>query len=468
VSAVRRVIGWAVVALAVVAATAGPAEAHAVLVASSPPANGRVKVGPASVVLRFSEPVQLFNRTDVTVVDGDGVRIDKGTARTAARDSREVIVAVRGPLVADSYTVRFRVVSADSHSALEAYAFAVGDVPLRPPILAGAGGLSDGSAAAVAIRVVEFAALIFLVGLVAFRALVWGPAVATAPGLSRAARDSALRNGTRAFWRAFWAAVVLAGVAETAVLAAKSAVAFHTNLITAALHPADAYRMVAASRFGDLFGWRCGALSLVAVVGFLAWNHESEAPPDNPRRKPMAVLAVLALAALTLLAAQGHASQAQLAPLAVALDAAHLTAVSVWIGGLVCLAVVLQRAPRALPEAGRALAGATLSRFSHVALWSVAIIAMTGIARAIGELSAPGQLVSTGYGHSLMLKSSLLAAVLVIARHNRRIADALARGARPSVATMRATGRAVQAEFVIGMGIVAVAAILVAQLPGRA
>jgi copper transport protein len=468
VTVVRRALACALVAAAALAVTAGPAEAHALLLGSSPAARGRVKAGPSAVLLRFSEPVQILNRSDVTVVDGDGVRIDAGAPRMATGDSRRVVVPLRGPFVADSYTVRFRVVAADSHTTAEAFVFAVGKAPLGSPILAGAGGLTDTSPAAVGARVAEFAALMLLLGLLAFRALVWGPAVQTARSLGPAERESALRGGQRLFWHAFWALAVLAGVAETAVLAAKSAVIFHTGLITALLHPADAYRLVAASRFGDLLGWRCGALFLLVAVAFVTWNSESSGPPSVGRRGPLALMALLGVAALTLLAGQGHASQAPLAPLSVAFDATHLTAVSIWIGGLVCLVAVLLRAPRALPDAGRVLASDTVARFSRVALWSVIVIAITGLVRATAELSSPAQLLTTGYGRSLMLKASLLAPILVLARRNRRLVATLARGWTPSAARLRAVARAVQAELAIAMGIVVVAAILVAQIPGRA
>jgi copper transport protein len=421
-------------------------------------------MGPSQAVLRFSEPVQVLNPGDVTVVDGDGVRIDNG-ARTAAGDPRRVIVSLRGPMVPDSYTVRFRVVSADSHAEAGAYVFAVGKVPLGAPILAGAGGLSDTSPAAVGARVVEFASLFLLLGLLAFRALVWAPAVQTARGLSRAERDSAVRGGQRMFWRAFWGLTMVAGVAETGVLAAKSAVVFHTGLITALLHPADAYRLVAASRFGDLLGWRCGALCLLVALAFSTWNRESEGSAG--RRGSMALMGLVGVAALTLLAAQGHASQAPLAPLAIAFDATHLTAVAVWMGGLACLAAVLLRAPRALPDGGRALASATLTRFSRIALWSVIVISVTGIARATGELSSPTQLLTTGYGRDLMLKTSLLAPILLIARRNRRVVAALVGGLTPTAARLRGVARSVQMELAIATSIVVIAALLVAQIPGR-
>jgi copper transport protein len=463
----RRGIACAALAAGMLAASAGPAAAHAELLGSSPAPNGRVRSGPPAVVLRFSEPVQIVDRGDVTVVDGDGVRIDARLAHTTPGDRETVVVPLRGPLVADSYTVRLRVVAADSHTTVAAFVFAVGNARLGPPILAGSGGLSDTSPAAVAARVAELAGLMLLLGLIGFRALVWEPAVASAHAAPVAERERALRDGRRLFWGAFWAAAMLAGLAESLVLAAKSAVVFHTGLAAAALHPAAAYRLVAASRFGDLVGWRCGALFLLIAVGFLTWNEETAEPAAAGRRRPLALMALLAAAALVLLSGQGHASEAPFAPLSVVVDAAHLTAVSLWAGGLPCLAAVLLRMPRALPGGGRALAAATLARFSRVALWSVAVIAVTGLLRAAGELSSPVQLLSTGYGLSLMLKASLLVPVLLLARRNRRLVARLAGGFTPSAARLRTVARTVEAELAIATAIVVVAAILVAQIPGR-
>jgi copper transport protein len=469
VSPVRRALACALLALGVLAGTAGPALAHATLQSTTPAISGRgVPQDQPSVTLRFTERVALLNRSDLTVVNGRGSRVDTGEPRSVPGDLRQVVVPLHGPLLPDSYTVRYRVVSDDSHAEAEAFVFAVGHAALGEPVLAGAGGLSDTGPVAVAARVAELAALGLLLGLLAFRMLVWGPAVDAANGLRAAEREAALRRGQRLFWRAFWALAVLAGVAEAGVLAAKSAVVFHTGVAAAAVDPGGAYRMVAASRFGDLFGWRAGALVALVAVAFVIWSAESAAArPSAGRRRPLAAMALLAVAALTLLATQGHASQAPLAPLSVAADAVHLGGAAIWVGGLPCLVVVLLGAPRVLPDAGRALASASLVRFSRIALWSVAVVAVTGLVRLAGELSAPAQLVTTGYGRDLLLKGALLAPVLLRARRNRTLVAALAGGLTPTAARLRTVARSVQMELAFAIGIVTVAALLVAQIPGR-
>jgi len=467
-SAARRAVVCAVVALGVLAPTAAPTWAHASLVSSTPRSGGHVADSPSEVVLQFSEPVQVLNRSDVSVVDHNGQKVDVGAPRPASGDRRRLIVPLNKPLVPDSYTVRYRVVSADSHSAVAAMVYATGGARLLPPVWDGAGGPSDASPAAVAARVAELAALGLLLGLLAFRALVWGPAVSDARDIPPAERERALRGGQRLFWRAFWTLTVLAGVAEATVLATKSAVVFHTGLAAAAVDPPAASHLISASRFGDLLGLRYIALIVLVAIAFAAWTVESADAPSAGRRGPLAAMGLLSVTALGLLAAQGHASQAPLAPLQVTADAAHLAGVAIWLGGLPCLAVVLLRAPGALPDTGRILASEALRRFSRLALCSVAVIALTGLARMAGELSSPAELWSTAYGRDLLLKTSLLLPILVLARRNRQLVARLAGGLTPTATRLRSVARSVQLELTIGAGIIVVAALLVAEVPGRA
>jgi putative copper export protein len=85
----------------------------------------------------------------------------------------------------------------------------------------------------------------------------------------------------------------------------------------------------------------------------------------------------------------------------------------------------------------------------------------------VGELGGPQQLWATPYGRSLLLKSLLLAPVAVLALRNRRAIAVLARGGRPVGAVLRGVWRDVRTELVLAAGIVLVASVLVAQVPGR-
>ena len=461
--ALAGLVAATLVALGLLGTSAPAASAHATLLRSVPQAASHAAVAPAEVRLTFSEPVQIVRASDVSIVDGRGRTVSSGEPRVDVRDARLVAIPLRRGLLPDSYTVRYRVISADSHGIDDALVFALGEGRLRPPVLRGAGGESETGPWAVAARFAELTALGLLLGLLAFRAFVWGPALRAAGPLAPGERASALAGGSRLYWRAFWVVAGTAGLAEAAVLAAKSAVVFHTGIGQALADPAAAYRLVAASRFGDLLGWRSGLLIAIVAVALWEWAGEGRDRAAG-RPLPTALTGLASVGTLAMLSAQGHASQAPLAPLSVLADAVHLTAAGVWIGGLACLAAIMLRVPRALPEGGRALAAAVMARFSRLALGAVAVIVVTGLLRLAGELSRISQLWTTAYGTSLLMKSLLLCPVAVFALRNRR---AIRRLPEYGTAALRGLRRNVRVELAIGLNIVVIAALLVAQLPGR-
>ncbi|HSR24451.1 MAG TPA: CopD family protein, partial [Candidatus Eisenbacteria bacterium] len=111
--------------------------------------------------------------------------------------------------------------------------------------------------------------------------------------------------------------------------------------------------------------------------------------------------------ALVLLAAAGHAAAAQPAGVAVAVTVVHLVSAGLWAGGIMALAV--QRPPGGwLSPDGRRL----LSRFSPVALAAFPVTAATGLLQGAEELSGLRDLVTSGYGEVLGLKS--LAVLLML------------------------------------------------------
>ncbi|MEV5712443.1 copper resistance CopC family protein [Amycolatopsis mediterranei] len=88
------------------------ADAHSVLVSSSPAADASVAAGPAEAVLEFNEPVE--NRfTELAVLGPDG------TSHWEAGPASVVDARVSAPLrplgPAGAYTIRYRVTSADGH-----------------------------------------------------------------------------------------------------------------------------------------------------------------------------------------------------------------------------------------------------------------------------------------------------------------------------------------------------------------
>jgi methionine-rich copper-binding protein CopC len=97
--------------------------AHATLVRSSPARRAVVTRPPGEVRLWFSERLEpAFSQ--VSVVDGDGRRVDTGNARVDPEDATRLSVGVPtlGP---GTYTVRYRVLSVDGHIVESAFPFTV-------------------------------------------------------------------------------------------------------------------------------------------------------------------------------------------------------------------------------------------------------------------------------------------------------------------------------------------------------
>jgi methionine-rich copper-binding protein CopC len=101
----------------------GPALAHARLVETYPADGGTLVEPPEQVQLLFNEPVEAeFN--PIEVYDQGGERVDEDDARVSPNDARLLVVDLE-ELSEGSYTVEWRVTSADAHPISGTYGFAV-------------------------------------------------------------------------------------------------------------------------------------------------------------------------------------------------------------------------------------------------------------------------------------------------------------------------------------------------------
>ena len=162
----------------------------------------------------------------------------------------------------------------------------------------------------------------------------------------------------------------------------------------------------------------------------------------------------LALAATPALA--GHPVGApRLAPLAVALDAMHVTAAGAWLGTLFIIVVA------ALPVARgttTGLATELLARFSSLALASGGVVALTGLFASWLHLESLSALWSSDYGLALVRKLVVLVGVAALGGYNWRVVTPRVR-ATGDLAALR---RSAVAELTLAAILVALTAVLVA------
>ncbi len=483
----RKAARAALLAIAWLLLTGPAAGAHAVLRGSDPAAGASVARAPAAVTLRFTEAPDPALSV-VRVLDTAGRVVSRGAAGGTG-DSLELRVPLAAP-GPGTYTVTWRTVSkVDGHVSRGAFAFGVGPAggPAGGPAAAGqaAGGQAAG-------------------GQAAGKGIV--PAPVSSPTGAGATSASPLAVAAR--WGFYWGMALLVGAAATGLLIfGRRLPARATPLLCAALVLAVgglAASAVAtareagvpvsrllASATGHWIEARAAALVVAAVAvagaalatrritrrdtgratgqpaGPPARDQEKLAgPPARDQGEPpwracppgwLLALGVAASGGLLIHALAGHAAApSSLRWLNLASQWLHLLAVAIWIGGLAWLVAGIAGAPRAaVARAAR--------RFSALAAWSLAAVALTGVQRAVAEVGGWRGLLGTAFGRALDVKLGLFAALVLLGGVNHfQVVPSLAGGSaagRP--ARLRRTGRG---ELVIASGVLLAAAVL-SQLP---
>jgi copper transport protein len=429
-----RVVAAVGIALVVVIGPASSAGAHAVLQGSEPAGGQVLAEAPSRVVLRFDEQVEV-SFGSIRLYDADGERVEVGSPAHLPSDSRAVAVSLPH-FGQGGYVVTWRVVSADSHPVHGAFTFRLGQGSgadtgsLSRRLLAAQGGSAVVGALFAVVRWLAYAAVALLAGGLVLALFAW-------PRLLVDRRAGLVLTMA--------AAVALA----TTVVGIGLQGAYAGGLdLAAASHPA-AWRSVLHTRFGKV--WSARILLLGAALPLLAILRRG-------RRHPAVTVTATALAVglVASFGLAGHPAAGDDVVAAVAADVLHVGAVSIWLSGLVLLAVVTL-APRRDVDRG------AVDRFSAIALGCVAVIVATGTFQAWRQVGSVDGLTETTYGRLLLVKLGVFVALVAVAAASRRWLRA--RSASPGgLAPLRLR---VAGEAVLGAAVLAVTALLVNAQPAR-
>jgi len=170
----------------------------------------------------------------------------------------------------------------------------------------------------------------------------------------------------------------------------------------------------------------------------------------------LALLGVLGVAALATWPLTGHPTASPVAGVSVVVDAVHLAAMSVWVGGLVMLVAFL------LPRADERELGAILPIWSRWAFTAVGALVVAGVVQALIEVSSFTGFVDSLYGQLILVKAGLVAVAVAVAYVSRKMV--LNRSAVSGPARLR---RAVLVELGVLMIVLGVSSALVNVPPPR-
>ncbi|MDA8318980.1 MAG: copper resistance protein CopC [Actinomycetota bacterium] len=378
--AIRRAWGLlgAMIAAGILLVAAAPAaSAHATLLFTSPAADSAVPVSPTAITLTFNQSVTLQG-TPVSLTGAGGGKIALGPARQASGRS-VVTVPVTGRLSDGVYTVTWQVISADGDLVGSQYRFAVGPAPASLASVPAAEPSVPGQWPTAILRWLLFAALAGSLGGLA------GLGVAR---LYRGRRDPAPLPPPWALRSSLLGAVAAAGLA--AVI----------------LGGGNPWTGVAHFSVPRLLDGGAGVITAVEFASFLA-----AAVLLRLRRPAWAVIPLLAV-----VAAEGlRAHPDSVVPAGGAmLTWAHLLAAALWTGMLFYV-VRAALAWRADPAAVRGLIGL----YARAAAWLFAVVVVTGVISALVLVQPLSDLVTTGYGRVLIIKSVLVAVAAALALAGR-------------------------------------------------
>jgi copper transport protein len=360
-------------------AAIGPATAagaHALVGSSDPPNGVRLDEPPQAVTITFTEPPDP-ELSFIEVQGPEGTGVHEGPAEVVTGRPQTLRVPL-GDLEEGVYTITWRVVSqVDGHATAGFLSFGVGVSPADAP---------------------------------------GGPPV-SAPDVQR---TSLLEMAAR--WTLFVGLGLLIGAAWVGAAAFKETPSGILTLMLAGLAGAVlglvglavAQQQAAGVGFGSLVGTSVGRALLWRAAGIVAAAAAAIVAVRSPawRRPALAAAAVAAGLAMLAHVAAGHAASGSFRWAKVAAQWAHFAGAGVWLGGLTALIVGI----RGRPDERKALA---VRRFSMVAGASLAVVAVTGVVRAVNEVGGWGPLFSTSYGWVVLLKSGLLLPLVAFGAINR-------------------------------------------------
>ena len=119
----RRIIAAAFAAAVTLVPASPPAFAHAFLDHASPAVGSTIPAAPAAISLSFTQDLEAAF-SSVSVTNEAGQRVDLGNAQVPPGAPAELRVELR-PLPPGTYTVRWRVVSVDTHPTEGRFQFTV-------------------------------------------------------------------------------------------------------------------------------------------------------------------------------------------------------------------------------------------------------------------------------------------------------------------------------------------------------
>ncbi|HSF57653.1 MAG TPA: copper homeostasis membrane protein CopD [Candidatus Binatia bacterium] len=318
----------------------------------------------------------------------------------------------------------------------------------------------------ITVRFIHLASVLLLVGTFSFDLLVSRPAVRVAG--AKIADD--LQSFSKSLLRMARWSLWLAAITAILGLFIKIATAADLSLLES-FNPSTIVSFLSGTQFGTVWLVRMVVLCLLAAMlspEFFGWLNRNST-------QLFVGGSILSAILLMSLAVAGHASAAEGTTLLlrIGIDALHLLAAGVWLGGLIPLVIFLNWIKATHRPSTLVMAQQATARFSRIGFVSVTVLFLTGLFNAWYLVGAFPPLLGTNYGYLLLAKLGILIPLMGLASRNRwRLKPGLSDLAKNNdfekmpeiLAQLR---RSVIGETVLGAAILVIVAIMGITPPAR-
>ena len=385
----------AIVALSAFVLPLESASAHAQLDRTSPAASSVVPNSPPQILLDFSEPVET-KLSEIRLFGRDDIEISIGDVRAEPND-KSILIADVGQLDPGPYVVVWNTTSADGHALNGAFTFEVGNqtsgesAELLETVITTINADSPLEPYMNVLRYFSFLSLVVIIGLVVLVA---------AGDLMRETRMLAMLS----------VSLGTLFVSTLGLLLLQGP--YVSRKSWGSIGDFDLLSTVLETRVGLALVLRLIAVIIGALLllGILRDWHRS------PVWTNIAVFNAIVLVVTFGLA--GHPSSASPALLAVVVDSVHVWSISIWIGGVIVLAMAWKMFVRADAIVNDIH---VVNRFSRLATYVMPVTALSGITSALIITGGPSSFFDNRYGDILRIKIVVVFVLIGIGAAARRV-----------------------------------------------
>lgn len=373
--------------------------AHAYITNSNPSENEILEEAPEKVYIEFNEKIQT-GFTILNVLNSSGERVDQKNIVINPDTEKSIEVDLKPELPNDIYTVEWRVVSADGHSVSGMLPFSIGELPKGAsfPTQQENGNLTTFISMMINKGFLYIGFSLYM-GLFLFYT-IW---------FQKKNLSSTLIKRTKTV---SMTAIILLAISIFTFLVIQTQ-SYAGGGIVASIKPTNLLETLSSTKEGTIWIIQIILLAILFVGQRSIWTKESYFERKHWFIPGLAFLGIMASKAFL-----GHPSSSPYETVAILFDFSHFLAASIWLGGMLVIVLFLREGIFAKEGEGHDMYWATMEKYSLWALFSVAVLAISGVINASLLIPDFHSLVSTAYGKTLLIKIGLLVFMLIFGAYH--------------------------------------------------